>query len=140
MSGFESNTYGLAGTSVTQTNPLGWATIAANLAQFRGNFVRVNFVLVHSDVPGNLANVPTPGWYIDDIRIGELYTQAGTMVVKNLQPSSRYQDKSPDGYGLLYTDTFVPGSSSLTYTFRDSQTGTIVADKMVTSCQTLLVL
>ena len=99
------------------------------MAQFRGNFVRVNFVLVHSDVPGNLANVPTPGWYIDDIRIGEPYTQAGTMVVKNLQPSSRYQDKSPDGYGLLYTDTFVPGSSSLTYSFRDSQTGTIVTDK-----------
>ena len=51
------------------------------------------------------------------------------MVVKNLQPSSRYMKIKSKWLWMLYTDTFVPGSSSLTYSFRDSQTGTIVTDK-----------
>ena len=126
--GIESNYYAFAGTSVSGTNPGGWATVAANLALYMGYYVRINFVLTHSDVSGNTENLPYPGWFIDDVSIGEPYVRSGTMVVKNLQPNSRYSDKSPDGYGLLYTDTFEPGDSSLTYTFRNSQTGAIVTN------------
>ena len=126
--GIESNYYAFAGTSVSGTNPSGWATVAANLALYLGNYVRINFVLAHSDAPGVTANLPYSGWYIDDVSIGEPYSSSGTMVVKNLQPNTRYSEKSPDGYGILYADTFEPGDSSLTYSFRDSQTGAIVTD------------
>ena len=126
--GIESNYYAFAGTSVSGTNPGGWATVAANLALYLGNYVRINFILTHSDTPGNTANLPYSGWYIDDVSIGEPYSSSGEMVVKNLQPNSRYSEKSPDGYGILYTDTFEPGDSSLTYSFRNSQTGAIVTD------------
>ena len=76
-----------------------------------GTYVRVNFVL-QSDVPGNYAMSDKPGWYIDDVSIGEKYAQDGTMVIKNIQPRTRYMKKSqPNGYGIIVTDSFEPGIS-----------------------------
>ena len=124
----DSNYYAFAGTSVSPTNSGGWATVASNLALYLGNYVRINFVLFHSDVSGNVANLPYSGWYLDDVSIGEPYAQSGKMVINNLQPNSRYKDKSPEGFGLLYTDTFEPGDSSLRYSFRNSQTGAVVTN------------
>ena len=110
--GIDSNYYAFAGTSVSPTNSGGWATVASNLALYLGYYVRINFVLVHSDVSGNVANLPYSGWYLDDLSIGEPYAKSGTMVINNLQPNSRYKDKSPEGFGLLYTDTIEPRESS----------------------------
>ena len=69
----ENNFFGLAGTSTNPPNLDGWATVAANLAPYLGNYVKINFILFHADAPGNLAQQDTPGWYIDDVTIGETY-------------------------------------------------------------------
>ena len=47
----ENNFFGLAGTSTSPQNPDGWATIAANLAPYQGNYVKINFILFHTDAP-----------------------------------------------------------------------------------------
>ena len=120
------NQFALAGTSIGPTNPSGWATIASNLAPYLGKHVKINFVLYHSDQGGNLFSQPTPGWFIDDISIGERYSQDGLMVINNIQPPTSYEDKSPNGFGLIYTDTFEPADSKLTYTFRNSINGVII--------------
>ncbi len=127
--GIQDNYYAFAGSSVTTSNTDGWSSVVANLNLYLGNYVRVSFVLISTDVSGTVANLPYSGWYIDDVSFGEPYAQSGKMVVKNLEPNVPYEDKSPDGYGLLYTDTFQPADSSLRYTFRNSQTGAIVVDQ-----------
>ena len=55
----EDNAFGLAGTSINPQNQDGWATIAANLAPYLSNYVKINFVLFHTDAPGNTAQFPT---------------------------------------------------------------------------------
>ena len=124
----ENNFFGLAGTSITPQNPGGWANVASNLAQYLGNYVKISFVLSHADAPGSVSQSPTPGWYIDDVTIGETYTADGTMVIENLQFSQSYQEKTPEGYGLLFIDAFEPADSSLSLTIRDAVTGQIALD------------
>ena len=125
----DDNAFGLAGTSINPQNQDGWATIASNLAPYLSNYVKINFVLFHTDAPGNTAQFPTPGWYIDDVTIGEKYVTDGTMVIENLQFPQTYNDKSPNGYGLLFLDTFEPADSSLSYTFRDAISGQVATDQ-----------
>ena len=124
----ENNFFGLAGTSTNPQNLDGWATVAANLAPYLGNYVKINFILFHADAPGNLAQQDTPGWYIDDVTIGETYVSDGTMVIENLQAPQNYEEKSPNGYGLLFLDAFEPANSELRYTIRDAVTGQIATD------------
>ena len=50
------------------------------------------------------------------------------MVIENLQSTTNYDEKSPNGYGLLFLDTFEPADSKLTYTIRDAITGQITTD------------
>ena len=124
--GLEPNSFALAGTSTSSSNQQGWTTIAANLAPYLGNHVKINFVLSHSDTSGNVVGNPTPGWFIDDVTIGEKYAQDAVMKINNIQPPTSYANKSFNGYGLLYTDTFEPAESSLEYTFRDSINGVTI--------------
>ena len=41
--GIESNYFSFAGTSIMPSNPLGWASIASNLAPYLGKYVKINF-------------------------------------------------------------------------------------------------
>ena len=125
---WRNNFFGLAGTSTNPQNLDGWATVAANLAPYLGNYMKINFILFHADAPGNLAQQDTPGWYIDDVTIGETYVSDGTMVIENLQSPQNYEEKSPNGYGLLFLDAFEPADSELRYTIRDAVTGQIADD------------
>ena len=50
------------------------------------------------------------------------------MVIENLQSEQNYDDKSPNGYGLLFLDYFEPADSELTFTIRDAITGQIATD------------
>ena len=52
--------------------------------------------------------------------------QNGIMTLNNLLPPNSYDEKSPNGYGLLYTDTFEPADSSSKYTFRNGSNGVII--------------
>ena len=125
----ENNFFGIAGTSTSPQNLDGWSTIAANLAQYQGNYIRINFILFHADAPGNVVQSDAPGWYIDDVTIGEKYASEGTMVIENLQPPQIYDEKSPNGYGLLFLDSFEPADSELTFAVRDAITGQIATDE-----------
>ena len=89
MYGLENNFFGLAGTSTNPQNQDGWATVASNLAQYQGNYIRLNFVLWHTDAPGNVAQSEYPGWFIDDVTIGEKYAADGTMIINNIQATTR---------------------------------------------------
>ena len=48
------------------------------------------------------------------------------MIINNVQPSISYDEKSPNGYGVLFSDSFEPADSSLRYTFRNAQSGVLV--------------
>ncbi|MEC7255168.1 MAG: hypothetical protein VXV76_01005 [Candidatus Thermoplasmatota archaeon] len=136
--GLEDNFFGLAGTSTNPQNQDGWATIAANLGPYLGNYIKLNFVLWHADAGGSVATqIPTPGWFIDDVTIGEKYAVDGSMIINNIQPPQDYDEKSPNGYGLLFTDSFEPGDSKLSYTIRDTYTNQIVLDKYGNSLENL---
>ena len=126
----ENNFFGFAGTSVSPFNLDGWASVAANLAPYLGSYVKISFVLFHADAPGNVAQFDTPGWYIDDVTIGEKFVQEGTMIIENLQAPQDYDEKTPNGYGLLFVDTFEPADSSLSYTIRDAVTGVVAEDSL----------
>ena len=65
-----------------------------------------------------------PGWYIDDIRIGEKYTQDELDGKTILQPESSYMKrKAPNGYGILVHRYFCSWRFIVLWTFRDSTTG-----------------
>ena len=123
----QSGTFGFAGTSISPTNLDGWANIAMNLAPYLGKYARINFVLYHPAISGDIAPQPTPGWYIDDISIGETYEQNGVMVINNVQPPTTYDQSSPNGYGILFLDSFEPADSSLSYTFRNALSGVVIS-------------
>ncbi|MBL6731784.1 MAG: hypothetical protein ISP82_02405, partial [Candidatus Poseidoniaceae archaeon] len=125
--GIEPNQFAFAATSVDTSNPTGWASVASNLAPYLGNYAKIRFTLIHSDAPGNVAPVESPGWYIDDFSIGERYPSDGIMVIENIPVPSNYSEKSPNGYGLLFLDTFEPGDSSLKYSIKDSITGVTIS-------------
>ena len=124
--GIPGGLFGLAGTSATPSNPNGWATAAAQLAQYLGLYAQVRFVLEHTDTPGNQAPTNRHGWYIDDFRIGEGYVNSGRVILNNIQPPQTYDDKQPNGYGLLSLDSFVPGDSQLTTSVIDPVSGLFV--------------
>jgi len=125
----EDNVYGLAGTSTSFTNLEGWASVAANLAPYLGSYVKINFVLYRASEQGNVQSSNTAGWYIDDLQIGEGFVQQSSMVIKNIQHPQLYEEKSPNGYGLLFLDTFEPADSRLLITIEDSITGITVTSK-----------
>ena len=125
----ENNFFGLAGTS---TNPQNSRWLVNNCCQsctisrqLHQNQVSFYF---HADAPGNIVQSDKSGWYIDDVTIGEKYAPDGTMVIENLQSTTNYDEKSPNGYGLLFLDTFEPADSRLTYTIRNAITGLITTD------------
>ena len=124
--GVPSNTYGLAGTSVSTTNQNGWATIAANLAPYSNSYVQIRFVLEHPDTSAPIANVDKSGWYIDDLRLGDEYVQSGELTINNVQPPVSYDEKQPNGYGVLFLDSFVPGESTLTVDVLDAVSGQVI--------------
>ncbi|HII58234.1 MAG TPA: hypothetical protein HA328_04735 [Candidatus Poseidoniaceae archaeon] len=124
--GIPDGIFGLAGTSVSPSNQDGWATVAAQLAQYLGLYAQVRFVLEHTDTPGNQASTNRHGWYVDDFRIGEGYVNSGRIILNNIQPPQTYDDKQPNGYGLLSLDSFVPGDSSLTISVIDPVTSSYV--------------
>ena len=125
--GIEPNQFAFAATSVGTSNPTGWASIASNLAPYLGNYAKIRFTLIHSDAPGNVAPLESPGWYIDDFSLGERYPSDGIMVIENIPVPSNYSEKSPNGYGLLFLDTFEPADSSLKYSIKDSITGVTIS-------------
>ena len=124
--GIPTNSFGLGGTSVNSANTGGWATIAANLVGSLGNYVQVRFNLesTNSDYP--MANTDKSGWYIDNLLIGDGYQTAELITLNNIQPSLAYEDKQPNGYGILDLDTFVPGSSEISVEIIDSSTKSLV--------------
>ncbi|MDA8546048.1 hypothetical protein N9K60_04605 [Candidatus Poseidoniales archaeon] len=124
--GIEPNQFAFAATSVGTSNPTGWTSVVSNLAPYLGSFAKIRFTLIHSDISGNIAPLESPGWYIDDFSIGERYPTDGIMVIENIPAPSNYSEKSPNGYGLLYLDTFEPADSSLKYSIKDSVTGVTI--------------
>ena len=128
--GIPSNNYGLAGTSTTATNADGWAELAANLAIYSNNYVEIEFVLENADTEQSVAFTGRSGWYIDDFQVGESYASFGEMTVNYIQPPTDFEDKQPDGYGLLFVDSHVPGDSDLRIDIKDAITSQdIVTDK-----------
>ena len=125
--GIPSNNYGLAGSSTNPTNSDGWAELAANLAAYSNQYVEIEFVLENADTQQASTFSDRAGWYIDDFQIGASYTQVGEMTLNNIQPPANYDDKQPDGYGILFVDSFVPGDSSLTVDVKDSFTSQIIS-------------
>ncbi len=127
--GVTSNNYGLAGTSTTSTNSDGWAELAANLALYVGTYVQIEFVLEHADTnqPEIFSN--KAGWYIDDFQIGESYTEYGEMTVNNIQPSVNFDDRMSNGYGLLFVDSVIPGSSSLSVDVSNTVSSQIISTR-----------
>ena len=108
-----------------------------NLGPYLGNYVRINFVLFHADAGGNVATFPTPGWFIDDVTIGEKICSRWKYDYQQHQSPQDYDEKSPNGYGLLFLDSFEPADSKLSYTIRDTYTNQIVLDKYGNSLEGL---
>ena len=48
------------------------------------------------------------------------------MTVNNIQPPSDFDDKQPNGYGLLFVDSFIPGDSDLRIDIKDAITLKII--------------
>ena len=124
--GIPSNNYGLAGTSSTATNADGWAELAANLAIYSNEYVEIEFVLENADTEQPVAFTGKSGWYIDDFQIGESYASVGEMTVNYIQPPSDFDDKQPNGYGLLFVDSFIPGNSDLKIDIKDAITSQVI--------------
>ena len=124
--GMPANQYALAGTSTTPTNADGWAEIAANLAMYSNEYVEIEFVLQNSDSEEDYISSSNSGWYIDDFQIGEAYASAGEMTVNNIQPPVDFGDKQPNGYGLLFIDSFTPGDSDLRVDIKNAITSQVI--------------
>ena len=104
--------------------------MAANLAIYSNNYVEIEFVLENADTEQSVAFTGRSGWYIDDFQVGESYASFGEMTVNYIQPPTDFEDKQPDGYGLLFVDSHVPGDSDLRIDIKDAITSQdIVTDK-----------
>ena len=90
------------------------------------SYVQIRFVLEHPDTSAPTANVDKSGWYIDDLRLGDEYVQSGELTINNVQPPVSYDDKQPNGYGVLFLDSFVPGESTLTVDVLDAVSGQVI--------------
>ena len=118
--GIPSNNYGLAGSSISLTNQDGWAHLAANLAPYLGTHVKIKFVLESTDTEQTIAWGDKSGWFIDDFQIGESYASEGEMTVTNVQAPTDFSDKQPNGFGLLFIDSFEPGDSKILVDIKDA--------------------
>ncbi|MDP6333353.1 MAG: hypothetical protein QF479_01815 [Candidatus Poseidoniaceae archaeon] len=118
--GIPSNNYGLAGSSISLTNQDGWAHLAANLAPYLGTHVKIKFVLESTDTEQTIAWGDKSGWFIDDFQIGESYASEGEMTVTNVQAPTDFSDKQPNGFGLLFVDSFEPGDSKILVDVKDA--------------------
>ena len=118
--GIPSNNYGLAGSSTSSTNQNGWAQLAANLAPYLGTHVKIKFVLESTDTEQPISWGDKSGWFIDDFQIGESYASEGEMTVTNVQAPTEFSDKQPNGFGLLFVDSFEPGDSTISIDIKDA--------------------
>ena len=125
--GIPSNNYGLAGTSVSSTNQDGWAQLAANLAPYLGQYVKIKFVLESTDTEQPISWGDKSGWFIDDFQIGESYASEGEMTVTNVQAPSDFSDKQPNGFGLLFIDSSEPGDSNIKVDIRDAASSQFIS-------------
>ena len=124
--GVPTNSYALGGTSINTANTDGWATVAANLVSGLGNYVQVRLVLESSDSNYPMSNADKSGWYIDDLKIGDGYQTAEQITINNIQPNLVYEEKQPNGYGILDLDMFIPGDSQISVDIIDSYTNNVV--------------
>lgn len=127
--GVATNNYALAGTSIDAVlNPTGWATLALNLEEHIGRFVKIRFVLERNTHTGNPVTDSMPGWYIDDFRLGDPLPQSGWMDVKNIVPRQQPYPGFPDGYGILLLEAETTPTNTLSVDIMVPNVGTIVLD------------
>jgi hypothetical protein len=121
----------LGGTSVTTNYPSGWSDIAIDLSEYVGQWVQLRFVMEHNMNGGNgntPANYTMPGWYIDNVRLGQLLPVNGWMTVRGFLPSVNGGAPQPNGYGLLNMEAETTETGTLTVDVYNTQTGVLVND------------
>ena len=104
---------GLAGTSVTPTNPNGWGTMAIDLRDYTAQYIQIRFIMSHTANPALSTSSNESGWYIDNFRLGDLLSQNESMTVRNLLPASLGGQNHPNGYGLLTIEAETTSSAVL---------------------------
>lgn len=130
--GVASNDAALGGTSVTANNPSGWADIAIDLSDYVGRYVQLRFVMEHNAAQGGTGTSPVnetfPGWYIDNVRLGQLLPQSGWMKVRGFLPNVNGGPTHPNGYGLLNIEAETTDSGTLSVDVLNTMTGALVHD------------
>ena len=126
--GLNQNDQGFGGTSASPNNPSGWANVAINLENYLGKYVQLRFVMEHNDVQGQYTNASTPGWVIDNFRLGDKLPANGWMTVRGMLPSVGGGENHPNGYGVLNLEAELPTSNSLSVDVLSTQTGQVVND------------
>ncbi|HIA39538.1 MAG TPA: hypothetical protein EYN88_01415 [Candidatus Poseidoniales archaeon] len=121
--------YALAGESTDSIlNPTGWGTLALNLEEYVGKYVKIRFVLERNNHVGVAVNSTMPGWYIDDFRLGDPLPQSGYVDVKNFAPSIFPDPGFPDGYGILLLESETTATNTLSVDVIHSSSGNVVID------------
>ena len=121
--------YALGGESTDPVrNPTGWATMAINLQDHLNKYVQLKFVMKHNNRPNNPENKTMPGWFIDDLRIGNPLPQSGWMKIKGFTPKQSPNPGFPDGYGVLNLEQVTSPTNSLAVTVLKAGTNEIVVD------------
>ena len=121
----------LAGTSVNANNPSGWAEIAVDLSDYVGRYVQLRFVVEHNTAGGSGSspvNQTFPGWYVDNVRLGQLLPQSGWMKVRGFLPNVNGGPYHPNGYGILNIESETTASGTLTVDVMNTMTGNLVHD------------
>ena len=131
--GVSYNDYALAGSSISNFNPSGWANVKIDLSNYGGKYVELRFVLEYNDV--NVQNgysivntTSMPGWYIDNFRFGSTLPQSGWMGVRNILPNAQGGENHPNGYGILAVEAETTTTAVLSVDILDSLTGQTVVD------------
>ena len=121
--------YALAGESTDSIlNPTGWGTLALNLEEYVGKYVKIRFVLERNNHIGVAVNSTMPGWYVDDFRLGDPLPQSGNVVVKNFAPAIFPNPGFPDGYGILLLESETTATNTLSVDVIHSSSGNVVID------------
>ena len=125
--------YALGGTSISNFNPSGWASIKLDLSSYGGSYVELRFVLEYNDVNPSgsytISNASSmPGWYIDNFRYGNTLPPSGWMSVRGILPNVQGGENHPNGYGLLTIEAETTATAVLTVDVLDSLTGQVVMD------------
>jgi hypothetical protein len=121
----------LAGTSVNANNPSGWAEVAVDLSDYVGRYVQLRFVVEHNTAGGSGSspvNQTFPGWYVDNVRLGQLLPQSGWMKVRGFLPNVNGGPYHPNGYGILNIESETTASGTLTVDVMNTMTGNLVHD------------